>query len=412
MLQAYVDGELGASSRVILEQHVGDCDACGTQLRAVQGGSAFLFESFSEVRLERDLTEHTLGHLPEMEHPEVDVVGLNLRTKHPSRWRERMVRLVPVAAAVLLVVLAAIMNKNWPAASLPSGTIGIVSHSVGDVSRIAQGSTERDAAPATTLTQPGDRYETAANGTMMLTLLGPTEVRIAANTRIRVHDDRKLSVEKGRVFLDVAHGDRLFNITTPTGDITVFGTSFDVWVESERTTVVVQDGEVQLGHAEDAGVFRIVEPGRGASVTARQRSISTRPENVPQVTAWAKHIVADAEAEAIFTDRIAPLQIPTQVAGQEGFYLPMGAAKLDTLLIEWKPTSAFAEYCDYNVFVSDSDNEPLFQTEIAGWEFGNPAVTQKEIQLQNVDPRHMWVRVVPVREDSKREVTISGVSAF
>ena len=89
MLQAYVDDELASSARVIFEQHLGGCDGCRLELRGVQAGSAFLYETLSQARLERDLVDHTLGHLPEMEHPVVDVVGLNLRAKHPTRWRER-----------------------------------------------------------------------------------------------------------------------------------------------------------------------------------------------------------------------------------------------------------------------------------------------------------------------------------
>ena len=51
LLQAYIDGELGHSDRVILEQHVADCPACAALLRRHQRACAHLFEAFGEERL-------------------------------------------------------------------------------------------------------------------------------------------------------------------------------------------------------------------------------------------------------------------------------------------------------------------------------------------------------------------------
>ena len=88
LLQAYIDGELGASERVILEQHLSDCAACAGLLRRQQRSSAALFEAYSAGRLTRDLSNQVLNHLPELESDREDVENINWRAKHPGRFDE------------------------------------------------------------------------------------------------------------------------------------------------------------------------------------------------------------------------------------------------------------------------------------------------------------------------------------
>lgn len=414
LLQAYVDGELGASEQAILKLHIAECAGCKGQMRNVERTSAVLFEAFSKVHLAQDLSEYTLDHLPDMDRKAFDAAGTNLRAKHPSRVRERFVRLLPVAAAVLILFMAAVMNKNWPAASIAAETLGIVSYSQNGVSRIREASTERENAGVKTFVMPGDRYETAENSELMLLLLGPTKIRIAENTRVLVHDDRKISLEKGRIFLDVAKDKRLFKVLTPTGEITVFGTSFDVHVESDRTTVVVEEGKVQLVHAQDERVFGIIKPGQAASVEAEASSFQAYAINVQQTTAWARHIVADDEAEAIFTSRILSRQTPGEVSGRSGYYVQTLDQPLKSIILEWEPGSAFADYSGYELYVYDDHNEALFRSEIHGSVFSNPAMTSYEIENtgnRRVKLRHIFVKLVPLDDGHDREVSITSLNA-
>ena len=125
--------------------------------------------------------------------------------------------------------------------------------------------------------------------------------------------------------------------------------------------------------------------------------------------------MADEEAEAIFAERIMPLRIPAEISGLPSWYVQMGGMSLNALVIAWEPTSAFAEYCDYEVFVYDLSKEPLFHERILGHEFSNPTITSLEIPIAGIgrsNPRHIVVRVVPIREGKKREVTITGVKAY
>ena len=413
-LQAYVDSELHGSDRVILDQHITECSDCRAQLRSFRRNSAFLFETFSEVRLDRDLTQYVLDHLPEMEQSALEVAGLNFRAKHPTRRRERLVRLVPIAAAFLLLFLAAVLNKNWPAPMMASDSIGIVAYSHGEVSRIKENSIEKDDAVVRTLASAGDRFETGANSSLMLMLLGPTELRAAENTRVLVHNERKLSVEKGRVFIHVDGSRQLFKVLTPAGDITVFGTSFDVWVEAQRTTVVVEEGEVQLASTADDSVFTIIRPGQMASVSPEQTSIHVRPADIALATEWARHIIADDEARTLFTSRIQPLRETLQVSGRPGYIVRTNNKPVEAIILEWEPTSAFVEYADYDLYVYNGRNESLFRSRIDGSVFSNPGVTTHEIKnTGNKRANHIsiFVILVPADTDGKREVQIKDLKA-
>ena len=391
-----------------------ECDTCRSQLRQIQQNSAFLFETYSEVRLDRDLTQYTLDHLPEMENPVADVASLNLRAKHPTLLRDRLVRLVPIAAAVLLVFLAAVLNKNWPPPTMAPDTIGIVAFSQGDVYRIKAGSTDRDDAVVRTFASAGDRFETGDNSSLMLKLLGPTEVRAAGGTRFLIHDERRLRVETGHVFLEVSGSRRLFKISTPTGEITVFGTSFDVRVDAQRTTVVVKEGEVQLLSAADESVFSIIRPGQMASVSLDQTSIRPRPADVAMLTEWARYITADEEAEAIFASRIAPLQVVSEVAGRSGFFVDTLGKPLEAIIIEWEPTSVFSAYTSYEMFVYNDRNESLFRSRLDGTLFSDPQVTSYEIENtgnRREKLKYIFVKFVPEEGDASREVTITKLVA-
>lgn len=413
-LQAYVDSELHGSDRVILDQHIVECRDCRAQLRSFRRNSALLFETFSEVRLDRDLTQYVLDHLPEMEQSALEVAGLNFRAKHPTRRRERLVRLVPIAAAVLLVFLAAVLNKNWPAPVMASDSIGIVAYSQGEVSRIKANSIERDDAVLRTLASAGDRFETGDNSSLMLMLLGPTELRAAENTRVLVHNERKLRVEKGRVFLHVDGNKQLFKVLTPAGDITVFGTSFGVWVEAQRTTVVVEEGEVQLASTADDSVFTIIRPGQMASVSPEQTSIHVRPADIALATEWARHIIADDEARTLFSSRLQPLHETSQVSGRPGWTVNTLDKPVKAIILEWEPTSASVEYADYDMYVYNGRNESLFRSRIDGSVFSNPRVTTHEIENtgnRRANHTHIFVILVPSDTDGKREVQIKDLKA-
>lgn len=413
-LQAYIDGELAQSDRVILERHVAECRQCAQLMAKHRGFSADMYETLSGERLNRDLTAYTLEHLPEMARPEIDVVRLNRRAKHPAIFRERLVRLIPIAAAVFLLILAGIMNKNWPEATLDPGTIGIVSHASGETYRFGSTNSERDVATLKRFIIGGERYETGPASALMINLLGPSQIRLDENTRVLIHEERRISVEKGRVYLDVDGAKRLFKVLTPMGDITVFGTSFDVSVDNLTTTVAVKEGEVQIGHVEDDNVFGILHRGEAVSVKSGDRSIAPKAVDVDQVTSWASRIVPDDEAQALFASRLLPLQDAEEVVGRSGYFIDTLGKPLKSIIIDWETTTPNIDYSGYELFVYNHRNEALFRSRVPGDVFSQSGITSHEIPYfadRRENLRHVFVKLVPQDGDRKQEIEVKDVRA-
>lgn len=295
-LQSFIDGELSDSERLILENHLHDCPSCCLLLKQHTGCNADIFESFAPFRYQGDMTSYVMEHLPEMitlSEGSGDLEQVNRRAKHPAPFRERFNLLVPLAAAFLIVGLGFMLKESWPEADIPDAVLGAVTYQKGSTSRIASETEERSVARLRSIAQAGDRFETGAHANMMISLLGPTEVKLAPNSRIRVHDERRISVEKGRVFLDVAKGNRVFRVLTPNGTVTVFGTSFEVYVQNDETTVSVVEGEVQVERGE---LFTQVFPGEQVHVTQDMTTLQTISVDIESLLKWTSAMRPDRKS--------------------------------------------------------------------------------------------------------------------
>lgn len=414
-IQSYLDGELLLSDRAILEQHLAECPECGRTLRQHQWSNASLFEVYAPVRLKRDLTEYVLSHLPEMEPIAIDVQRLNRRAKHPTPWRERLFRLMPLAVAGLLLVLGAFITARWPEPVAPSDAIGVVAAVRGKADRVADGSGLSSRAVERVWMQPGDRIVTGADSLVSLITVGPSELRLAADTAIKVDSDRGITVEKGRVYLDIAHNQRLFKVTTPTGDVTVFGTRFEVFVEADRTTVTVEEGKVHLSHREDSSVFRMIVRNQRAFIAAGERDVPLSIVDAHEELAWASQITPNAEVREAFAQQVGPGREMSQVPGEGGYFLQTNGRPLKSLYITWKSPSSATRNSDYDVFVYAPDSSAIFSTRIPGSTFSDPRMTELEIpntgDSQTGYPT-VYVKLVPVDPITKRQVEFDAVNGY
>ncbi len=412
LIQSYLDHELPHAERVILEQHVGECAACATLLRRHQRANAFLFESLTPARLEHDLTDYVLSHLPEMDRPQLDVVGLNRRAKDGTRVRERVFRLVPLAAAVLLVVLAAVINTRWPDENIPVGAMGMVAYTDGDFYRAEAGSSSTRSASAKSAAMSTDRFITGADGHASLLLVGPSEIRMDSDTRLRVENDRQITLESGRIVLDVAKSSRWFKVFTPVGEVTVFGTRFEVLADSGRTTVTVQQGEVQLTHRDNAQLFRSVKPNQRAYVEAGLDAVPMQYADARSDLAWADSVAAPDPMREYFATHVQPANDVKEVQA-ESVYLIKGEGPLMSVVLSWEDTSPFVNYCDYEVFVSTSSGEPYFRAHVEGSKFQDPRINKFEIPNTGAAKPSLdavFVKLVPVMDPAARQVTFISIS--
>lgn len=380
-IQSYLDGELPHSDRAILEHHLAECPACVRALRQHQRSNASLFEVYAPVRLTRDLTEYVVSHLPEMEPLAGDMAQVNRRAKHPTPMRERLFRLMPIAAAALLLVLALLISRSWPDPALPADTIGVVAAAQGLVHRVEGDTGARSRARERVWVGPGDRIETAEESLAAFLVLGPTELRVAPGTVVTIDSERRLTLEKGRIFIDVARGQRLFKVMTPVGEATVFGTRFDVAADSQRTTVIVEEGKVQLSHRENPRVFRMILPDQRAYVEHGLDAVPVETVDARVECAWADAINPDPGVQELFAKRLQPGHETHQVPGEDGFFLQTNGKPLKALLVSWGDTNPLMQYSDYEVFVYAPDNTSVFRTRIPGATFSDPRVS--EIELPN-----------------------------
>ena len=234
LFQAYIDGELGQADKVILEQHLSECSACVKVLEQQKATSAMLFEVLREKRLTHSMRNMVMAHLPEMEdtvtpvlptmrsHSDVRTVAeVNWRAKHP---RPRLYRtLLPVLAASLLLMFSlAVLIGSWPEHIAEESVIGMVTYAGGKALSNEQNSIERNEVKLKGKIDFGERFITQEKSSLMLSLAGASHLKVAEKTRLKVITDREISVEQGKVWLDVGKDDRLFKVSTPFGKVIVY----------------------------------------------------------------------------------------------------------------------------------------------------------------------------------------------
>ncbi len=382
-------------------------------MRRHQRTNASLFESYAPVRLKRDLTEYIVSHLPEIEALAIDVQRLNRRAKHPTPMREQIFRLIPIAAAALLLVLAWLIQTQWPGPAVPQDAIGVVAATQGMVLRIAGDTGQRSRARERVWAQPGDRIETSGESFASVLMIGPSEMRLAADTAVTIDGERKITLERGRVFFDVAHSQRLFNVLTPTGEVTVFGTRFEVFAEDNRTTVTIQEGKVQLSHRDSPGLFRMLTADQRAYVEQGLDSIPVETVDAHALCAWADAIGAGGEMREFFAERVQPILETHEISGEGGYILQTNGKPLKSLLVTWTGTSPLISYGGYDVFVYAPDNTAVFRAHIEGSVFSDPRIKELEIANTGEDTKGyptVFVKIVPVGGPESGRVEFRAVS--
>jgi hypothetical protein len=412
-IQSYLDGELAHSDRAIFELHLAECAGCAKLLRQHQRSNASLFEVYAPARLGRDLSEYIVSHLPEMEPAAIDVQRLNRRAKHPAPMREWLFRLMPLAAAALLLVLAGLIQMSWPDPAIPQDAVGVVAAVDGLVHRVASDTGARSRTRERVWIQPGDRIETSLDSLASVLALGPSEMRMAPNSMVTIDAERRITLTHGRIFLDVAPSQRYFKVSTPMGDVTVFGTRFEVFAEQDRTTVTVEEGKVQLSHHENPGLFRMVTADQRAYVEHALNNIPVESVDAKAECAWATSIEAGAAVREFFAKRVQPARETHEVSGEGGYIVPTNGKPLKSLLVTWTETSPFARYGDYDVFVYAPDNDAVFRARIPGSVFSDPRMQQ--IELPNTgDSTHgyptVFVKIVAVNGPENGRVDFRSVS--
>lgn len=395
-IQAYVDGEIGPSDKIVIEQHVHDCPDCERLLRRQQRACACLFEVLGEDRLRHSLVLPVLEHLPELEteHKAEEVYEVNWRLKHPVGRLQRMLSFVPLAAGILLVLLAGALMSQWPdRPGIVQDPVGVVTHCTGQVNVTIQNQETREMVAVRDYVGRGERYETAPGASLMLSVMGPTNIKVREGTRVKVFDERRISVETGEVWVDVGRDGRLFRVITPFGDVTVFGTCFAVQVRQSMTVVTVEEGRVQV---ENEVAFRELTPGQQVEVVSG-KPLLLRNADIEAVMGWARVIQPDYAALSMFIREIQS-KSPGQLAAEQMWVITdLEGRTVMSVCLEWAADEFTEGHSGYQVYVSDDRMTPLYKGYVASMAFSEKSKTMMEIvppkPIRDVSVLH--IKIVP-----------------
>lgn len=418
-VQAYIDGELAPAERVIFEQHVAECSGCAEQLKKHQRTSALLFEAFSDKKLTHSLRQRIMEHLPEIEPaPGESVEDVNWRAKHPRNAYAVMMRRLPLAVAVVLICVGVVIRVYWPDEDQPgAGVLGVITQTVGDPTFLGTDGLLSEEAEVRNYVKPGGRYETGPGGAMMVSLLGPTTIKLSENTRVAIQGDRRITVEEGEIFLEVARDKRRFLVHAPSGDITVLGTSFLVKVRPKDTTVTVANGEVYVESSAENHDFVVLN--KGEQSTVRGNKSPTRPAavDVKPMTAWAEKIVADKEAETLFVSQVMPLAKSQELPAKKVYWVStlQGGQRwaVSGIRLYWAEPEYPSARCSYEVYVYDEEMRPLFKDRFDGQLITPGGQNFYEISVPDGPVRGMneiAVRLVPDFSSGKTETDFQVVA--
>lgn len=409
-LQAFVDGELNDAERLILEDHVVACQQCAEKLHAHRRLSVTLFEAFSDARLSRSLRAPILENLPEIEPLHTAMEGVNRRVKNPFRPVRLLARYAPVFLLALLGFLALNLYQTWPEPVARAANVGAVVFRQGGVSVAQPDIDAMDSVGIKDFVNRGAEYVIDLGGALALKLGGETTLKADERTSFTIVDDRKIRLDRGRVWFDVGKTNRHFIVTTTAGDVRVMGTVFSVEVAGAATLVTVLEGTVHFERGNSVAVLH-----DGFQLRVRHGVQFGTPVAVDALAAlaWAEGISPNLDALAFF-DRAFEMRVPaTEVLAEVIFRLDLRTAAPGTnwssasIVVSWEATHGVG-HCGYHVYVTDYDTrKSVFKHYIDGGYFDNTAQTHYEIPVPNgtmdgADVLH--VRLVPDSVTGELEV--------
>jgi hypothetical protein len=273
----------------MVEHHVRDCVMCEEEMKEITSCSATLFESLSPYRLSGGFRDRVMNRIP------ARTLGVfSIHTADPRSERTSPIaslnRWMFFAAVAVLVLASVIILYNYPhrGAGIQPDEIGMVTGVEGSVkmAHAYEGSVRETV--VRDIAFRGDRIVTGTDGRAILALDGPTEIKVNANTELWIDNERFIRLVRGEMWGSVGGEGRLFKVQTPSGDVTVTGTEFNVRTENNQTTVAVARGRVLFATSEG---FTEVAAGQKSTAEARVAPNPVRDIPVGEIGTWARDLV-------------------------------------------------------------------------------------------------------------------------
>ncbi len=419
LLQAYLDGEVSDSERLLVEQELADDPGAQELLERQRRANAMLYKSFGDAKLNYSLRQGVMAHLPEMDRTLERVREVNDLAKRRHRRPSPFAVWVPVLTPVFIAIFAVALWALWPATQTSgSNTIGVIGFREGPVQRSELDTVDREGVGLRNFVYPGQRYETGPDGSVMLFLAAGSELRAANDSRFVLDSERVVSVERGRMHFDVGTDQRLFRVETPAGVVTVFGTVFEVRVQPKSTVVTVVSGSVMV---ENDVTFAELSPNQQVTLSQGERPLVTREVDAGLEVAWAEALTADQRARELYADAV-PAPSTSVTEAEATFVLERRAGSTPEeavqLNVEWQPSGFTTGHCDYMVYVKEIRGDrlrPVYKTVLEGALFNDPDQLRHALRVPGntfVESRLLLIQLVPDLSSGYRETDFTGVSAL
>jgi hypothetical protein len=336
-----------------------------------------------------------------MDNQSNDLEAVNWRAKHPVSTWTRVARWVPAGAGALLLIMAVIIQMNWPKDGITPNDIGNVASITGDMTnRSSEGVMGADLRNGDFI-RKGSSFDTDRASSLMLNLASNTQLKINEQSRVTIDNHRLIRLEKGEIWVDVGWDPQLFKVQTPEGTVTVHGTAFTVSLEDSETIVTVERGEVMVENT--AEFFRTLMANQQVRMDANSTlSAPLQVNDMDEVMEWAHAIVGDSIAEAKFAEYFQTQDPPAIIAAQDGhlFRWQPGVKGVMSIFVSWDDAlNAGKSFSDYEFYIITSSEDPVGKTHrIPGSAFAVTGSSTREIPVNVKLQRQafpIFVRLVP-----------------
>jgi len=281
------DEIISEQDRQRIVQHLEQCPRCQQVYRQEQRVDTILATMLSPTSLQFDLSEEQARRTAQraMQGPQAEPSLLaSWRYYTPPRY---------VWVSALLVMLILIIS-TVTSLYLYSTQPMLVSAAVGSgIYRLAPGTTQWQLISSGTRIYEGDSLKT--NQTTRIEIRQGSRVNLLVNQNTRIYFPTQatalgfLNLEQGEIYVELrAKPSNKYQIVTPAGEVTPFGTTVDIRVDEHRkTTIAVLNGQAQFKN--QAGSV-VIPAGHGSQAEFKEGQVT--PPTVPEaidtsiVTRW------------------------------------------------------------------------------------------------------------------------------
>jgi hypothetical protein len=314
LLNAWLDGELESSDRTVLEAHLAGCGDCRAAADALRLQDADLVRALAPGRpAAQAVARRAIDRLTAEMH----------RERGPRRW----ISLAAAAAAGFLLAVGLLRPWRAPrenAAVRIDRTSPLEASVPPPFARLAlaTGLTEvclpDDApkgpiawygCPTSSTIDSGACVRTGANARCELDTSDGSQLRLNADTEVRLKHPRRVEVNHGQLWSSVAEGEQPFEIQTADAQVAARCAKFDLRCPSDETVLTVVEGEATV---QSEGMSRNVAAGEQVTIVAGKIAEERRLQDPLFDTRWVHELLAlkgpdDSELAGRLNDLLAQI---------------------------------------------------------------------------------------------------------